>query len=158
IWLHSELLGQAWFSQLKIEMDSLDVLARNLYGRVIAFFNEQTVDGSKLAAQATQLFWQLCERDFQSLVASCDGSEQATRQRQQHPAGTNALSRQFSSAAPRIKGWPHACGAPTIQPLNTRAGRSWARWALIWSGTTSGYPLLLWQPPLPSRKPRPMAS
>ncbi|MDY0070119.1 MAG: type I-E CRISPR-associated protein Cse1/CasA [Porticoccaceae bacterium] len=83
IWLHSELLGQAWFSQLKIEMDSLDVLARNLYGRVIAFFNEQTVDGSKLAAQATQLFWQLCERDFQSLVDSCDGSEQATRQRQQ---------------------------------------------------------------------------
>ena len=83
IWLHSDILGQSWFTQLKVEMDALDALARNLYGRVMAFFKEQTVDGSKLAAQATQLFWQLCERDFQSLVDACDGSELAARQRQQ---------------------------------------------------------------------------
>lgn len=89
IWLHAELLGQSWFSQLKVEMDALDTLARNLYGRVLAFFKEQTVDGSKLAAQSTQLFWQLCERDFQSLVDSCDSGEQALRKRQQ-------LRRRFS--------------------------------------------------------------
>lgn len=83
IWIHSELLGQNWFTQLKVEMDALDGLARNLYGRVMTFFKEQTVDGSKFAAQATQLFWQLCERDFQSLVDACDGSEQAALQRQQ---------------------------------------------------------------------------
>lgn len=83
IWIHSELLGQSWFTQLKVEMDALDGLARNLYGRVMSFFKEQTVDGSKVAAQATQLFWQLCERDFQSLVDACDGSEQAALQRQQ---------------------------------------------------------------------------
>ena len=83
IWIRSELLGQSWFTQLKVEMDALDGLARNLYGRVMAFFKEQMVDGSKLAAQATQLFWQLCERDFQSLVDACDGSDQAVLQRQQ---------------------------------------------------------------------------
>lgn len=83
IWIHSELLGQTWFTQLKVEMEALDALARNLYGRVIAFFKEQTVDGSKLAAQSTQLFWQLCERDFQSLVDACDGSEQSVFQRRQ---------------------------------------------------------------------------
>lgn len=81
IWLHSGVLGQNWFSQLKAEMDALDGLARNLYGRVIAFFKEQTVDGSKVAAQATQLFWQSCEHDFQVLVDACDGTEEATRQR-----------------------------------------------------------------------------
>lgn len=83
IWLHSDLLGQTWFTQLKIEMDAMDGLARNLFGRVISFFKEQTVDGSKLAAQSTQLFWQLCERDFQSLVDACDNSEAASLQRQQ---------------------------------------------------------------------------
>ena len=83
IWIHSELLGQSWFTQLKIEMDALDGLSRNLYGRVMTFFKEQTVDGSKVAAQATQLFWQLCERDFQSLVDACDGGEQAALQRHQ---------------------------------------------------------------------------
>ncbi len=90
IWLHAEVLGQAWFTQLKSEMDALDGLARNLYGRVIAFFKEQTADGSKLAAQSTQLFWQLCERDFQTLVDACDGSDQSARQCQQ-------LRRRFAS-------------------------------------------------------------
>lgn len=88
--LYSGLLGQTWFAQLKIEMDALDVLARNLYGRVMAFFKVQTVDGSKLAAQATQMFWQLCERDFQSLVDACDVSEEAVLRRQQ-------LRRRFAS-------------------------------------------------------------
>lgn len=83
IWIQSELLGQSWFTQLKIEMDALDGLARNLYGRVMTFFKEQTVDGSKLAAQATQLFWQFCERDFQSLLDACDSGEAAIPQRRQ---------------------------------------------------------------------------
>lgn len=78
VWLHSEMLGQNWFSQLKQEMNALDDLAKNLYGRVLGFFKEQTVDGSKLAPQATHLFWQLCERDFQDLIDHCDQTEEAT--------------------------------------------------------------------------------
>lgn len=81
VWLHGETIGQGWFRQLKHEMDALDALAKNLYGRVQGFFKEQTVDGGKIAPQATQLFWQLCERDFQSLVNQCDQTEEAAAER-----------------------------------------------------------------------------
>lgn len=82
VWLDSETLGEAWFSQLKVEMDALNTLAKNLYGRVQGYFKEQLVDGSKVAPQATQLFWQLCEREFQQLVNHCDQTDQAASQRQ----------------------------------------------------------------------------
>jgi CRISPR system Cascade subunit CasA len=112
IWLDGELLGQSWFTQLKIEMDALDALARNLYGRVIAFFKEQTVDGSKFSAQATQLFWQLCERDFQSLVDACDGSEQAASQRQK-------LRRRFASCVQQA--FDQFCQRETARQLDAWA-------------------------------------
>lgn len=82
VWLLSDNLGALWFSQLKSEMDALDSLAKNLYGRVMAFFKEQKADGAKLAAQASQLFWQLCERDFQALVDNCDQADDAATRRQ----------------------------------------------------------------------------
>jgi CRISPR system Cascade subunit CasA len=82
VWLHSDILGENWFSQLKTEMDALDGLAKSLYGRVQGFFKEQKVDGSKIAPQATQLFWQFCERDFQSLVDHCDQTDEAAIERQ----------------------------------------------------------------------------
>lgn len=83
VWLHSDILGQNWFAQLKVEMSAMDALAKGLYGRVMAFFKEQKVDGGKLAAQAAHLFWQLCERDFQTLVDSCDSNEQGRLRRRQ---------------------------------------------------------------------------
>lgn len=75
--LHCDMLGEQWFSQLKLEMSELDSLAKNLYGRVMMFFKEQNVDGGKLAARASGIFWQLCERDFQQLVDSCDLDEES---------------------------------------------------------------------------------
>lgn len=83
IWFSSEMMGRNWFTQLKVEMKALDGLAKNLYGRVMAFFKEQSVDGGKLAAQATQLFWQLCERDFQALVDSCNTADTTIVKRRQ---------------------------------------------------------------------------
>ncbi len=82
VWLHSGMLGQPWFAQLKTEMDALNELGKGLYGRVMKFFKEQKVDGGKLAAQASHLFWQLCERNFQELVDCCDQDEQGNAQRQ----------------------------------------------------------------------------
>jgi CRISPR system Cascade subunit CasA len=79
--LHSDTLGEIWFSQLKMEMELLDALAKNLYRRVLGFFKEQTMDGAKVAPRATQLFWQLCERDFQILVDNCDQTEKAVKMR-----------------------------------------------------------------------------
>lgn len=87
VWLHSAMLGSLWFTQLKAEMDALDEQARGLYGRVLAFFKEQKVDGNKaggkLAAQACSLLWQLCERHFQALVDACEPDEHGAEQRHQ---------------------------------------------------------------------------
>lgn len=81
IWLESEVLGQTWFNQLQLEMSGLDTLAKALYGRVLGYFKELTVDGKNTAALATHMFWQLCERDFQTLVNSCDASKEGLQQR-----------------------------------------------------------------------------
>ncbi len=90
VWLHSDILGALWFNQLKVEMEALDVLANNLWGKVVAYFKALKADNGKkienthagkMAAQSTQLFWQLCERNFQSLVDNCDQTEDAARQR-----------------------------------------------------------------------------
>lgn len=70
--LHSGILGKAWFAQLQVEMTALDTIAKSLYGCVMAYYKELLVDGSKTAPQATQLFWQLCERDFQLLLDHCN--------------------------------------------------------------------------------------
>lgn len=83
VWLHSAMLGEPWFFQLKAEMDALGDLAKGLYGRVMAFFKEQKVDGGKLAAQASTMFWQLCERHFQQLVDACEPDGQGAEQRHQ---------------------------------------------------------------------------
>ena len=76
VWLNPNQLGEVWFTHLKQEMEALDQLAKKLYGSVSSYFREQKVDGTKLAAQATEIFWQLCERDFQALVEGCDNDEQ----------------------------------------------------------------------------------
>ncbi len=83
VWLHSAMLGEPWFFQLEAEMDALGDLAKGLYGRVMAFFKEQKVDGGKLAAQASTMFWQLCERHFQQLVDACEPDGQGAEQRHQ---------------------------------------------------------------------------
>ncbi len=86
IWLRSSHLAESWFDQLKKEMDALDGLARKLYGRVQSFLKEQKVDNRKISEQSTELFWQLCERDFQQLVNNCDQAD-ARRQLRQRFAG-----------------------------------------------------------------------
>jgi CRISPR system Cascade subunit CasA len=92
VWLHSDMLGQAWFAQLKEEMSSLDDVARSLYGRVAAYYKEQKVDGSKVAGQSVHMFWQLCERDFQALADHCGQDQQGVSTRAQ-------LRRKFAAYA-----------------------------------------------------------
>lgn len=92
VWLHSAELGGFWFAQLQVEMNAIDELAKNLYGLVAGYFKVQLVDGSDFAAQATQMFWQFCERDFQSLLDSCDQNEASNRE-------LYTLRRRFSAYA-----------------------------------------------------------
>ena len=75
--LQSDWLGEVWYAQLKVEMQVLEKISKNLYGATLGYFKTQKVDGSKQAAQCTSLFWQICEREFQSLVDNCGDSEKA---------------------------------------------------------------------------------
>lgn len=113
VWLNREILGKPWFFQLKHEMSALDDLANKaVYGRVLAFFKEQKVDGGKLAGQASHLFWQLCERNFQDLVDSCGSDEQARLQRQK-------LRKTFADYAHQA--YDHFCPKETARQLDAWA-------------------------------------
>lgn len=88
--LESTVLGQSWLSQLKQEMDELDALSNILWGKVRSYFSTLKADNGKdvnkthagrMARGAKGLFWQLCERDFQSLVAHCGSTESDAQQR-----------------------------------------------------------------------------
>lgn len=108
VWLDSDALGQNWFAQLQAEMTALDDMAKRLYGCVMGFFKEQTVDGKNQAAQATQLFWQFCERDFQSLLDSCDQDPASVAARQQ-------LRRRFADHA--LAAYNRHCPSDTARQL-----------------------------------------
>ena len=113
IWLQSAALGDFWFAQLQAEMAALDELARALYGRVLAYFKAQLVDGVNLAAQATHLFWQLCERDFQPLLDHCDPDEASA-------AARHRLRRRFATYAQQA--YDRYCPKDTARQLD-----AWAR-------------------------------
>lgn len=91
VWLKGDLLGEPWFAQLKAEMSKLNAGSETLKSNVKNYFKQLTnwQQGQKesqlvkaMGERATHLFWQLCERDFQSLVDSCDPDEQGRLQRQ----------------------------------------------------------------------------
>ena len=122
VWLHSDMLGQVWFAEFKAQMSALDMLAKNLYDRVLGFFKEQLrvsgffkeqlMDGSKKAAQASLLFWQLCERDFQQLVDSCSPDEQGRKQQKQ-------MRRRFAGYVQQV--YDQACAKDTARQLDAWA-------------------------------------
>lgn len=113
IWIHGEALNQLWFDQLQAEMTALDELAKGLYGRVMAYFKTQLVDGAELAGQATQLFWQLCERDFQRLLDHCEQGEA-------HVEARRPLRRHFAGYAQQA--YDRYCPKDTARQLD-----AWAR-------------------------------
>ncbi len=85
--LHSDDLGENWYARLKNEMEELDHLSKIVYGATFNYFKDQKSEGKNEAAQATHLFWQLCERRFQDLVDACGESD------------TNSLRKTFAHFA-----------------------------------------------------------
>lgn len=71
----TELIGTTWFEHLQSEMTELDSLAKTIYGCVVSYYKHQLVDGKSQAAQATNLFWQLCESRFQELVNNAEDEQ-----------------------------------------------------------------------------------
>jgi len=72
IFLNMEDLGSIWYANLQNEMNQLDLLSKMIFGRVMGYFKAQKMDGKDIPAQASNLFWQLCEPLFQDLISACD--------------------------------------------------------------------------------------
>lgn len=82
VWLETAVLRQTWFEQLKLEMAALNSLSAALYNRVNRYYSDFAAEGKSIAEMATNMFWHLCERDFQQLVNNCVPSDEAQKQRQ----------------------------------------------------------------------------
>ena len=123
IWLHSDCLGELWYSQLNVEMKELNSLSENLKTKVKSYFKELTSwqkghKESRLVKEmpeaATSLFWQLCERNFQELVDACYQDEPSLLQRQQ-------LRRRFAGYVQQA--YERYCPKDTARQLD-----AWARY------------------------------
>jgi CRISPR system Cascade subunit CasA len=79
VFMNGEDLGEIWFNTLKLEMTDLEQLAKIVYGSTMGFYKSQKSEGKNEAAQASHLFWQLCERRFQDLVYACGEGENETK-------------------------------------------------------------------------------
>ncbi len=82
IQLNTGILGGLWFTNLQLEMDELDKLSTIAYGATMAYFDSQNMKKNKgQAAQARNLFWQLCERQYQALLHACNDAEKVSAMR-----------------------------------------------------------------------------
>lgn len=81
IQLRTATLGELWFATLQLEMDELDKLSKTVYVATFNYFKSQNMETKEQAAQASNLFWQLCERQFQNLLDACGDAELARAMR-----------------------------------------------------------------------------
>lgn len=81
VFMESSYLGETWYTQLKLEMTELEQLAKIIYGSTKSFFSDLGIHDAKQAANASNLFWQLAERQFQTLIAVCDDYDKTQKLR-----------------------------------------------------------------------------
>jgi CRISPR system Cascade subunit CasA len=96
----SSAFGEKLYTNLKTEMKTLDDLSRILYGRVMGYYKELKADGEGFAKQASELYWQLCERKFQDLVNACD-NEDDTEQKKLKPYFLKCVEKAYEAYCPR---------------------------------------------------------
>jgi CRISPR system Cascade subunit CasA len=101
-------LGGPWYAQLKLEMAELEQLAKIIYGSTKSFFADLGSHDAKQAANASNLFWQLTERQFQKLLYDCEDSEK-----------TKALRKTFAGFARRA--YDSQCPKDTARQLDAWA-------------------------------------
>ncbi len=65
-------IRELWFERYTQEMDALEKLAKKLWGSVRVYYKTLKKDGKGHANSAELGFWQLCEREAQRLLYTCD--------------------------------------------------------------------------------------
>lgn len=98
IQLNSAMLGDTWFTSLQLEMDELEKLSKIVYSATLAYFKSQNMENKGQAAQASYLFWQLCEQRFHDLVFACDSVEQVQALR---PVFAKIVNRAYDIYCPK---------------------------------------------------------
>jgi CRISPR system Cascade subunit CasA len=101
IFLETDHLGASWFSNFKIEMNALDGLSKTVYGCVLRFYKDQKAEGDKLAGQAANLFWQLCEQRFQNLVDACGDDPTGKYAKDLRPVFAEHAHKAYESFCPK---------------------------------------------------------
>ena len=71
--LSSSILEEesSFFGNLSDEMKDLESIAKILYGKVLHYYANLMTEGKLIAAKSTNMYWQMCEGDFQKLVNVC---------------------------------------------------------------------------------------
>lgn len=108
VFMESSDLGEPWYHQLKLEMAELDQLAKIIYGSTKSFFTDLGIHDAKQAANASNLFWQLTERQFQNLLYDCEDAEK-----------TKTLRKTFAGFA--YKAYNDQCPKDTARQLDAWA-------------------------------------
>jgi CRISPR system Cascade subunit CasA len=117
IFIKNEYLGEHWYHELKQEMIDLDQIAKQIYGATMGYFKSQKSEGKNEAAQASHLFWQLAERQFQSLINACGVGKEQThplRHKFAHYANTSYNTYCPKDTARQLDAW-----AANLPNLNT---------------------------------------
>ena len=113
VWLRRQYLGEPWFNQLQVEMKTLEDISKNVRSGIRAYYREQKAEGDKLAGLGVSMYWQLCERNFQALVDSCEPGGNSEEKRYE-------LRRSFAAVA--LSAFDHFCPNDTARQMD-----AWAR-------------------------------
>lgn len=76
VYLRSEDIGETWFASLESEMAGLEDLSSKLWKAVHGYFTDVGNNQSPSAGKATEMYWNLCERQFQHLLDTCNDPDQ----------------------------------------------------------------------------------
>jgi CRISPR system Cascade subunit CasA len=77
----TRLLKKKWYQHLKIEMIAMEKLSEKIFSATKAFYESfqpmqksmsKDRQATRIASQASMLYWQLCERNFQALIIACE--------------------------------------------------------------------------------------
>lgn len=96
--INTAMLGDLWFVNLQQEMDELEKLSKIVYSTILSYFKDQNMENKGQAAQASNLFWQLCERRFQKLVDACGRAGQVQELR---PVFAGFVNKAYDTYCPR---------------------------------------------------------
>ncbi|MFM4768516.1 hypothetical protein ACET82_10705 [Aeromonas veronii] len=109
-WFSPDDINEIWFNHFQTQMIQLEGLAKALYGSVMGYYKTQLMDGESFAKQASNLFWQLCERQSQALIEGCDKPDTRQLLRRQFARYTTQVFDQFCphQTARQMDAWAKA--------------------------------------------------